>query len=144
MPQSNGHMAETVNQLVDLNDLVLKRTRAVYVPLVDDGGITLHWNPDAMDPVVYAKLQALKDQDDPFAVADALIVPLLVRWELTSGGKSVPMVKSGEPYPPTAENVAAMGLLMVKSIATAINDDFGLAASPEGMKELKGASGAPS
>lgn len=144
MPESNGHVAEMLSQLTDLNDLILKRTRAVYVPLGDGYGITCHWNPDAMDPVVYAKLQALKDQDDPFAVADSLIAPLLVRWELTSNGSSVPMVKGGEPFPPTTENVSSLGLLIVKLIATAINDDFGRAASTEGLKELKGASGAPS
>lgn len=144
MPESNSHIAEMLSQLTDLNDLVLKRTRAVYVPLGADYGITVHWNPDAMDPVVYAKLQALKDQDDPFAVADSLIAPLLVRWELTSGGSSVPMVKGGEQFPPTAENVSSLGLLIVKLIATAINDDFGRAASAEGLKEVKDESGAPS
>lgn len=143
MPQSSP-MTATLNQLVDLNDLVMKRTRAVYVPLGDDYGITVHWNPDAMDPVVFAGLQELKDQDDPFQVANLFIAPLMKRWELTSKGVSNPMKKGGADYPPTVENITALGLIIVKAIGQAINDDFGVAASAEGLKELKGASGAPS
>lgn len=140
MPQSNG-VAATLEQLVDLNDLIMKRTRAVYVPLGTDYGITVHWNPDAMDPVVYAGLQELKDQTDPFQIANLFIAPLMARWELTSAGVSNPMKKGGDDYPPTVENITALGLIIVKAIGEAINQDFGVAASPEGLKELKGASG---
>jgi len=143
MPQSNG-MAETLEQLVDLNDLILKRTRAVYVPLGSDYGITVHWSPDAMSPTVYAGLQDLKNQEDPFQIANLFIAPLTARWELTSAGASNPMKKGGNDYPPTAENITELGLIIVKAIGEAINEDFGIAASPEGLKELKGVSGAPS
>ena len=121
-----------VNDMVDLNDLVLKRTRDVYVALGDGYGITVSWNPDAMTPQVWAGfLEARSNSVDPFAIADGWILPLATGWNLTKGG---------EPYPLNAENLVALGLIIVRRIANAIDDDFGKAANPEGLKVLKGGS----
>lgn len=137
MPQSNA----VLDQLVDLNDLVLKRTRAVYAPLGPDYGITVHWSPDALDPKVFAGFQNLGELTDPFDIASLYIAPLVSRWELTSAGVSNPMKKAGADYPPTADNITALGLVMVQAIAKALNDDFVAAMNAEGFKQLKDESG---
>lgn len=137
-------MADMLKGLVDLNDLILKRTRAVYVPLGTDYGITVHWSPDAVDPAVYAGFQGLGELKDPFQIASIYISPLTIRWELTSAGVSSPMKKAGEEYPPTPDNITALGLVIVRAIGEAINADFTAAMNPEGLKELKDESGAPS
>jgi hypothetical protein len=50
----------------------------------------------------------------------------------------------GTGAPLNNADITALGLIIVKAIGEAINADFGVAASPEGLRELKGESGAPS
>lgn len=129
-------MAEQTYDLVDLDDLILKRTRTVNVPLGKGLGITVEWLPDAMTKTVYAQLKAARAQaradEDPFLAAEAYIVPLVKKWSLTTGG---------EPLPITVETVGNLGLIIVRLMGEAIDNDFAAALNPEEMADLKGGSG---
>lgn len=110
-------------QYIEFDDLVAKRMRSVYVPLGQDFGVTLEWNPDAMTPEVYEALPTEADAgNDPFVVADKVILPLVAGWSLRKGGK---------PFPVTKENVEGLGLQIVKRLNNALLTDFRVAASED-------------
>lgn len=109
---------------IELNDLILKRERTLIVPVTADGGesIAVRWNPSRMTRERFARLQEWQkdnDRNDPFEAADELICPLVTGWDITVEGK---------PYPVTPEHVAGLGLDLVVRIASALNQDYALAA----------------
>jgi hypothetical protein len=124
-------------QSIDLSDLLVKRTRVVNVDLGDGLGITIRYKPNALTPAIYAGLDAAQNateaKADPFALAGALIVPLLDSWSLTDGGK---------PYPITAETVSALGIVIVTRLGKELMADLNAVMSPEETAELKKASAA--
>lgn len=101
---------------VELNDLILKRTRELAI----DGGLVIKWSPERYTREMHAKLTEWQrsDREDPFEIADAVIVPLMTEWNLTVDGK---------PHPITTENVTGLGLFLCRAISTAISGDMGAA-----------------
>jgi hypothetical protein len=107
---------------IELNDLRLKRTRKLAVPINDGETLAIEWNPSNMTPETFARMQEWfknDEKDDPFEGAKYVICPLMTAWEITDGG---------EPYPITPENVAGLGLDFVIQAGNAIMADYRLAA----------------
>lgn len=107
---------------IELNDLRLKRTRKLAVPINDGETLAIEWNPSNMTPETFARMQEWfknETKDDPFEGATYVICPLMTAWELTDGG---------EAYPITPENVSALGLDLVIQIGNAIMADYRITA----------------
>lgn len=103
---------------VELRDLFEKRTLAVPIKSKPDATgaqetyFTVWVSPDKFTKQVVLDIQAVTEGKDSFEIAERIIVPLVVRWDLTV---------DGQPYEITGENVAALGLALEEAVIEAID-----------------------
>jgi hypothetical protein len=105
---------------VDLGDIDKQATRELRLQLGagEDDAITFAWSPARYTRKVHQALRSASegDEQDPFAISEASLIPLIVSWDVTKGGK---------PAPLTAENIAALGLFICSKMTRLIMDDMG-------------------
>ena len=105
---------------VDLTDIYEIATRKLTLKIGEgeDDSITFRWSPAKYTRSVHEGLRAATsgDEQDPFAVAEASLVPLIVSWDVTSKGK---------PAPVTQENIASLGIFICQKMCLLLTDDMG-------------------
>lgn len=103
--------APVVAKSFDIDELFAQRVRTVSIPVTATESMWVKYKPDAFTKQVQAELTDANGLD----AAALLMAQLLTEWSLTKGG---------EPYPITPENLEALGMPILLTIATLVQDDF--------------------
>lgn len=100
-----------VAKTFDIDELFAKRVRTVTIPVTKDESMWVKYKPDALTKQLQATIASGNNDD----AASTLLYGLLEEWSLTRGG---------EPFPITVENLEALGLAIMLTIATIVQEDF--------------------